>query len=72
MTCVTSEHSKGKLGVKEKAVFSLKYMYLFVYPFGPKSIKFTLVGGLDLQKCVEFSSELNGTLVRSLMTNMEI
>ena len=33
---VTSEHSKGKLSTKEKVVFSFKY--LFVYPFGGKSI----------------------------------
>ena len=31
-TCATSEHSKWKLGAKEKAAFSLKY--LFVYSFG--------------------------------------
>ena len=37
--CVASEHRRGKLGEKEKAAFSFKY--LFDYPFGEKSIEDT-------------------------------
>ena len=75
LLCVAGEHCRGKLDAKEKAAFSFKY--LLVYSFRVKSSKtlFTRVGDppvflcslqiLD-EKCVEFSSELNGTLLRLL------
>ena len=73
--CVTSKHTRGQLGGKEKAAFSIKY--LFVYSFRGKSIKDAL--SLSWQptsyscspeffneKCAESCSELNGTIGRFL------
>ena len=73
--CVTSEHTRGQLGGKEKAPFSIKY--LFVYPFRGKSVEDALSPSgqparflhspeFFNQKCAEFSSELNGTIEKSL------
>ena len=72
-SCVLLVNTVEEAGCKRKAAFSFKY--LFVYSFRVKSIKelFTQVGAavfhaaanLD-EKCVEFSSELNGTLLRFL------
>ena len=45
LQCVTSEHTRGQLGRKEKATFSIKY--LFVHPFWGKSI-FPQVGNLPV------------------------
>ena len=69
------EHSKGKLGRKEEAAFYLHW--LFVYPFGGKSVEdalspsgrpvgFSCSPEILNEKCVEFSSELNDTIGRSL------
>ena len=75
LLCVAGEHCRGKLDAKEKAAFSFKY--LLVYSFRVKSIEDALYPSgqptsfscslqiLD-EKCVEFSSELNGTLLRFL------
>ena len=75
LLCVAGEHYRGKLDAKGKAAFSFKY--LLVYSFRVKSIKDALYPSgwpasfscslqiLD-EKCVEFSSELNGTLLRFL------
>ena len=75
LLCVAGEHYGGKLDAKEKAAFSFKY--LLIYSFRVKSIKDALYPSgqpaslpcslqiLD-EKCVEFSSELNGTLLRCL------
>ena len=73
--CVTSEYTRGQLGRKEKAAFSIKYQ--FVCNFWGKSIKDALSPtgqptsfscSLEFfnQKCAEFSSELNGTIGRFL------
>ena len=78
--CVTSEHTRGQLGKKEKAAFSIEYQ--FVYPFWGKSVKDALSpSGLPAsfscsleffdQKCVEFSSELNGAWEVSMMNIIE-
>ena len=75
LLCVAGEHCRGKLDAKEKAAFSFKY--LLVYSFRVKSVKDPLYPSgqptsfscslqiLD-EKCIEFSSELNGTLLRFL------
>ena len=75
LLCVACEHCRRKLDAKEKAAFSFKY--LLVYSFRVKSIEDTLypsglpasflcsLQNLD-EKCVEFSSELNSTLLRFL------
>ena len=75
LLCVAGEHCGGRLDAKEKAAFSFKY--LLVYFFRVKSVKDTLYPSrqpasfscslqiLD-EKCAEFSSELNGTLLRFL------
>ena len=75
LLCVAGEHCRGKLDAKEKAAFSFKY--LLVYSFRVGSIKDALYPSgrpasfscslqiLD-EKCVEFSSELNGTILRFL------
>ena len=71
MYCVTSEHTKGQLGRKEKAAFSIEYQT--VYPFWGKSVfdalslsgqhtSFLCSPELFNQKCAEFSSRLNGTI----------
>ena len=73
--CVASEHTGGQLGRKEKAAFSIEYQ--FVYTFWGKSIfdalspsgqpaSFSCSPEFFNQKCVEFSSELNGTIGRFL------
>ena len=70
---VTSEHTIGQFGRKEKAAFSIEYQ--FVYPFWEKSIfdtlslsgqpaSFSCSPELFNQKCAEFSSELNGAIGR--------
>ena len=75
LLCVAGEHCRGKLDAKEKAAFSFKY--LLVSSFRVKSVKDALYRSgqpasfscslqiLD-EKCVEFCSELNGTLLRFL------
>ena len=73
--CVTSEYTRGQLGRKEKAAFSIEYQ--FVYPFWGKSIKDALsLSGQPTnfswspeffnQKCAEFSSKLNCAIGRFL------
>ena len=74
-SCVLLVNTRGKLDAKEKVAFSSKY--LLVYSFRVKSIEDALyLSGqpasfscslqiLD-EKYVEFSSELNGTLLRFL------
>ena len=75
LLCVAGEHCRGKLDAKEKAAFSFKY--LLVYSFRVKSIEDALyLSGRSAsfscslqilnEKCVEFCSELNGTLLRFL------
>ena len=75
LLCVADEHCRGRLDVKEKAAFSFKYLLVYsfrvnsvidaFYPSGrPASFSCSLPF-LD-EKCVEFSSELNGTLLRFL------
>ena len=59
--CVSSEHSKGKLGEKEKAAFSIKYLFVFdtlCLSGQPTSLH-------EANKLWTKSSELNGNLVRS-------
>ena len=66
---------EGKLGRKEKAAFSIEYP--FVCPFWGKSVKdalspseqptsFSCSSKFFNQMCAEFSSKLNGTIVRFL------
>ena len=73
--CVLLVNTRGKLDAKEKAAFSFKY--LLVYSLRVKSVFDTLyLSGQPAsfscslqilnEKCVEFSSELNGTLLRFL------
>ena len=73
--CVTSGHTRGQLGRKEKAAFFIKYQ--FVYTFWGKSIfdalslsgqtaSFSCNPEFFNQKCAEFSSEFNGTIGRFL------
>ena len=73
--CVASEYTGGQLGRTEKAAFSIEFQ--FVYTFWGKSVKDALSPSgqpasfscsLEFfnQKCVEFSSELNGTIRRFL------
>ena len=75
LLCVAGEHCRGKLDAKEKAAFSFKY--LLVYSFRVKSIEdaiylsgqpasFSCSLQILNEKCVEFCSELNGTLLRFL------
>ena len=72
LLCVAGEHCRGKLDAKEKAAFSFKY--LLVYSFRVKSALYlsgqptSFSCSLQIldEKCVEFSSELNGTLLRFL------
>ena len=53
LLCVASEHCRGKLDAKEKALYLSGQ---------PTSFSYSLQI-LD-EKCVEFSPELNGTLLR--------
>ena len=73
--CVTSGHTRGQLGRKEKAAFSIKYQ--FVYTFWGKSVfdalslsgqpaSFSCNQEFFNQKCVEFSFKLNGAIGRFL------
>ena len=55
LLCVAGEHCRGKLDAKEKAL----------YPSGQPASFSCSLQILD-EKCVEFSSELNGTLLRFL------
>ena len=73
--CVTSGHTRGQLGRKEKAAFSIKYQ--FVYTFLGKehlwcsfpewaTCLFFMQPGIFNEKCVEFSFKLNGAIGRFL------
>ena len=72
--CVASEHSKGRLGAKEKAAFSFKHIWIPLWGKEhqrhslPEWATYWFVCSLQIldQKCVEFSSQLDCTLVRSL------
>ena len=80
LLCVAGEHCRGKLDAKKKAAFSFKYLLIYsirvksdtLYKSGlpasfscslqildEKCIEFSI-------ECIEFSSELNGTLLRFL------
>ena len=66
LLCVAGEHCRGKLDAKEKA---LSFKYLLVYSFRVKSVEPTsFLCSLQIldEKCVELSSELNGTLLKFL------
>ena len=73
--CVTSGHTRGQLGRKEKAAFSIKYQ--FVYTLWGKSVfdslsltgqpaSFSCNPEFFNQKCAEFNSILNGAIGRFL------
>ena len=73
--CVTSGHTRGQLGRKEKAAFSIKYQ--FVYTLWGKSVfdSLSLTGQpasflcnpeFFNQKCAEFSSKVNSAIGRFL------